>query len=213
MRYKEIVENENFYGHYKRLKWMLSHTKKGERILEVGCGSGAYITTPLILAGRDAYGCDVGELSIIEAARIAKENGIKGERYFCRDIADIKENYDTVICSEVLEHIPDEEQAAFMDQICGHVKAGGRLLITVPNGKGSYEIGQKYFKRPIEFIQKLLKPYYCMRHRLKVVLSVPLAKLRHKQRAGRDVSPPCGRILFLFQKGGLTAAALVKELR
>lgn len=181
MAYKELLETENFYGHYKRLAWMKSHTVKGEKVLEVGCGSGAYITTPLILCGRDAYGCDTGVLSIREASRIARENGITKERYFCKSIADVDEVYDTVICSEVLEHIPDSEQAEFIDQICRHVKPGGKLLITVPNGKGSYEIGQKYFKKPVEALEEFKQPYYRLRHNLKVFVLALIDRLKNRK--------------------------------
>lgn len=167
---KGIIEEENFYGHLKRLNWIQNQTTIGETILEVGCGTGAFITTPLILSGRDAYGVDIGERSIQEANRIARLNGVKEQRFLCKDIAEVEGQYDVVICSEVLEHISDEEQDNFVSQLCNHVRLGGKLIITVPNGKGSYEIGQKYFKKPVECFIRLMRPFFWIEKKIKSYL-------------------------------------------
>ena len=186
----EIIEEENFYGHLKRLNWIQNQTTIGETILEVGCGTGAFITTPLILSGRDVYGVDIGGKSIQEANRIARLNGVKEQRFFCKDVAEVDGQYDVVICSEVLEHISDEEQDIFVSQLCNHVRPGGKLIITVPNGKGSYEIGQKYFKKPVECLIKLLRPFSQIEKKIKRGLLYILKKNKEIEKSAGSSALP-----------------------
>lgn len=175
---KEILEYENFYGHLKRLEWIKSKIIKNDTVLEVGCGTGSFITTPLILSKVDAYGIDIGTASIKEAKRIAKINGISEERYRCMDITDLSEKYDVVICSEVLEHIMDNEQPHFVNALCKKVKTGGKLIVTVPNGMGSYEIGQKYFKEKAALVREIREPfleyYYTLKKQIQDRLNAAL---------------------------------------
>lgn len=154
---KGIIESENYYGHMKRLSWILNHTSKGDKILDVGCGTGSYITIPLILEGRDAYGVDVGNESIVEANRILHINGLSGNRFFCKNISEVAERYDVVVCSEVMEHIPDEQLSAFVEQLCSHLKNDGKLIITVPNKNGSFELSNKYLKSFGELLYKWIR--------------------------------------------------------
>lgn len=147
MSNRGVILEENIYGHLKRLDWMKSTIKRDGNVLEVGCGTGSFITTPLLLDGFDAYGIDIGPASIRQAKRFAEMNGLSAERYSCIGVEDVTERYDTVICSEVMEHIGSQELPGFVRSLCGCVKPGGQLIITVPNGKGCYELGQTLKKR------------------------------------------------------------------
>ena len=147
MSNRGVIREENIYGHLKRLDWMKSAIKRDGSVLEVGCGTGSFITTPLLLDGFDAYGIDIGPASIRRAKRLAEINGLSAERYRCMGVEDLTERYDTVVCSEVMEHIGGQELPGFVCSLCGCVKPGGRLIITVPNGRGCYELGQTLRKR------------------------------------------------------------------
>jgi SAM-dependent methyltransferase len=46
------------------------------------------------------------------------------------DIPERDESFDAVLCTEVLEHVPDP--VAVLEKLCGLVRPGGRILLTAP---------------------------------------------------------------------------------
>lgn len=153
----EVMEKENYYGHQRRLSWINERIREKDEVIEVGCGTGSMITIPLNLMGKKVVGIDIADVSIDAAKRIAKEHGIGKEIFFCKDVSEIKQKFDVVILSEVLEHIEDGSIDGFIDGVCSLVKRGGKLIVTVPNGNGSYERGQKYWKGRIEKFEQFLQ--------------------------------------------------------
>ena len=143
-------------GHQKRFRWLLNNIlllEDGERAIDVGCGSGLYITIPLILEISKmerkiiVEGVDISDISIEYAKKNALAEDIDTTLFQCKNIYEIEQEYDAVICSEVLEHLRDEELIKFCSKLVMMVKHGGELLITVPNGKGSYEKGVIWWNR------------------------------------------------------------------
>jgi len=112
-------------------------------------------------------GCGTGWLSHIHAHNLRNVLGVdlvkdrieisKAYRTFeiCR--ADItllplrNDAFDTVICYDVLEHVPDYARA--LNEIKRVLKRKGRLIIAIPNKKGSYSI---VYDRLIRFCKKAL---------------------------------------------------------
>jgi SAM-dependent methyltransferase len=103
------------------------------RVLDVGCGTGAYLTTPLaeMFPEVTIVGIDDDRASL-DHARAAPhpQNVLFGE--VAPDDA-----FDLVIASEVLEHVDDPP--AFLAALVARVRPGGRLVVTVPNGYGPFE--------------------------------------------------------------------------
>ena len=104
----------------------------GSRFIDIGCGNGTFLK---ILSKRypDAllYGVEYSK----EGCRAAPEQ----IRKFIQvgDIVELAprlatEPYDIVVCSEVLEHVPDPRQA--LDAIVSLLKPGGLAVFTVPCG-------------------------------------------------------------------------------
>lgn len=146
----EIMRKENIYAHKKRWKWIYSRIleeKSVSEVLDIGCGTGIYVTVPLNITlnnrGIKVFGTDIGEKSIIYAKKIAKKYSVDENLFDRRDIFDINKEYDVVICSEVLEHIEKPYLYKFVEQICRITKENGLIIITVPNGKGSFEWEKK----------------------------------------------------------------------
>lgn len=102
------------------------------------------LTIPLIQFGKNVYGLDNKQVSVDAAQKIAQSYGIASERFICEDVKNIEKKYDGVIVSEVLEHIEDVELEEFIDNVCKCIKENGEIIITVPNGKGTYERGQRH---------------------------------------------------------------------
>jgi SAM-dependent methyltransferase len=102
----------------------------GGRILDVGCAQG---TLGLMLAER---GARVSLLDIrpenIEYARSRHEKGdVEFHVGFLSPSCPPANDYDVVVCTEVLEHVPAPAQ--FLAQLRDKVRPGGALCLTTPN--------------------------------------------------------------------------------
>jgi ubiquinone/menaquinone biosynthesis C-methylase UbiE len=106
-------------------KWM-PEGLAGKRVLEVGCGSGAFLSQ-ISGTGSFAFGIDPS----FAACRIARKRGgtalvATGERL------PIKDNCaDLVVCCEVLEHV--ESPAKVLAEVNRVLKANGWLMLSFPN--------------------------------------------------------------------------------
>ena len=113
--------------------------KPGQRILDIGCGSGRHTGEAYRLKGITAVGADRN----IEDLKQARERlqfhdqvGEHGGGCWCLAGADIRalpfpsHFFHTVICSEVMEHIPEHHRAA--DELVRVLKPGGHLVVSVP---------------------------------------------------------------------------------
>ncbi|MEW6187785.1 MAG: class I SAM-dependent methyltransferase [Thermodesulfobacteriota bacterium] len=113
--------------------------KSGDRILDMGCGSGRHVGEASQLQGVTAVGSDLSFDEVVQARkRIAelKSWGVHGggisevlvSDITCLPFADA--SFDLVICSEVLEHIPDQGQA--VRELTRVLRPGGNLVVSVP---------------------------------------------------------------------------------
>lgn len=80
------------------------------------------------------------------------------ERLVCEDLRTIPGEFDAIIVSEVLEHQLDPDLDALLGAINQKLRSGGRLLITVPNGYGWFELESwLWFKARIGVIIEKLR--------------------------------------------------------
>jgi 2-polyprenyl-3-methyl-5-hydroxy-6-metoxy-1,4-benzoquinol methylase len=147
---------ETSYGVVKRLEvvkaWVADASRRLGKsrltILDYGCGTGDQLTAPLAAAGHDVLGLDMHEPTVVEARR--RHQHISSLTFASRDIVDLLDDrtrFDVVICSEVLEHIDDP--AEFLGQLRALTRANGVLIVTTPNGWGSFELltsAERWFK-------------------------------------------------------------------
>jgi SAM-dependent methyltransferase len=113
----------------RRRALLLREVNPGERVLDLGCGSGRFVAA-LRDAGADPVGVELAQAALQRARgnvpgadlRLVAPDGTlplgHGE-------------VDLVWCSEVLEHVPDT--IAFLTEVRRVLRRGGRLLMTVPD--------------------------------------------------------------------------------
>jgi 2-polyprenyl-3-methyl-5-hydroxy-6-metoxy-1,4-benzoquinol methylase len=108
---------------------LLDH-KKNRIILDLGCGNG-YLAGSLLAKGFDAYGTDASEQGI----NIAKKH--HADRFFVQDLSTGKLpkelqqlSFDTVISTEVIEHLYDPE--GFIDFCKQCLPPNGELILSTP---------------------------------------------------------------------------------
>ncbi len=106
----------------------------GERILDVGCGSG--ILDYFVPSNNELVGVDVNEDHI----RVARELN-KGRKYFVQDFFEFCYNlkFTVVIAIHAIQEFPKERYEQFMEKALSFLDANGRLIVTTPNKEyGSY---------------------------------------------------------------------------
>ena len=132
------MEGENAYGFARRLEFAANAiaTRQARSVLDLGCGTGAYLLAPLARRYPSVrfVGVD-SDAASIEAAR--RETAGTNVQLFLAGQWPPGERFDLVIASEVVEHV--ESPPEFLAQAAARMAEGGRLLLTLPNGYGSAE--------------------------------------------------------------------------
>jgi len=106
------------------------------RILDVGCGNGV-ISRHLGKLGYPVLGIDVSEKTIETARSLTTLPNVSFQTKSAEELVASGEKYDAVICSEVLEHLNDP--GSLLDVLYQTLTDNGKLIVTVPNGKGPRE--------------------------------------------------------------------------
>jgi SAM-dependent methyltransferase len=113
--------------------------RSGQRILDIGCGSGrhacaAHRRPAVMVIGADLRMKDLAAAR--EALRLHDRLGEHGGGHWALSAADVcrlpfrSNAFDRVICSEVLEHVPDDRRAAA--ELARVLKPDGTLAVSVP---------------------------------------------------------------------------------
>ena len=137
----------------KRFLFIVKHLPTSStplRVLDVGCGNG-HISRGLARLGHEVVGIDIDSDSITKAKSEVGDIA----KFMVLDTRDLdtqfEENYfDTIICSEVLEHLPDPR--LLLDQLLPFLKTGATLIITTPNGFGPRETT---VTKPVQALYKM----------------------------------------------------------
>ncbi|MFH1626390.1 MAG: methyltransferase domain-containing protein [Pseudomonadota bacterium] len=121
----------------------LMEIKTGYRVLELGCGGGAF-TAGMILGNREKQfqvsTTDFSPLSVERTRQNLTSLGIEDRCQFI--VADATELpfpdnlFDIVIAPSVIEHIPEQRKAiSEMSRVC---RMGGRIIISTDNTSGGF---------------------------------------------------------------------------
>lgn len=111
----------------------------GDRILDIGCGEGRHLVKACQQKGTICVGADFGFKNLVETKK--KVDFHQSLNDFCCKRIDLScmditclpfddNSFDHVICSEVLEHVPDDQKA--MSELVRILKPGKILSISVP---------------------------------------------------------------------------------
>lgn len=121
-----------------RWLWLRSRlpvARSGERLLDVGCGSGAF-TIGAALRGYEAIGLSWDEQSNRKATQRAALCGADHARFEIIDVRHLSQHagvlgkFDVILNCENLEHIIDDLK--LMRDMADLLKPGGYLLLTTP---------------------------------------------------------------------------------
>jgi len=111
----------------------------GNRVLDIGCGSGRHTAEAYRHPGIVAVGADRNLNDLHQAReRLAFHDRLQAHGGGCWSLAgaDIRhlpfpdQTFDLVVCSEVLEHVPDHQRA--IEEIVRVLKPAGAIVVSVP---------------------------------------------------------------------------------
>jgi len=117
------------------LKKRLPETMNGEKLIDIGCGTGAF-SIGAALRGYNTLGLSWDERNHAvagERAKICRAHTAKFEVLDVRNLEsrdDLIGKFDTAICLENIEHIINDKKLIIDIALC--LKPGGRLLLTTP---------------------------------------------------------------------------------
>lgn len=129
-----------------RAQTVLGHlaVKSGERVLDIGCGNARDIARIAKLGGQ-VVGVDISAGMVAAAKQELERVGMSGITLQVGDATHLDfpdASFDKVLCSEVIEHIPDAPQA--LREMRRVLRPGGSLVLSTPN-KGSWYGFERYW--------------------------------------------------------------------
>lgn len=132
---------EKYDWYYMPRKWehdvAVTDLQGCQRVLEVGCGRGAFVERLCKEEKIEAEGVELNS----KAISYAKEKGIIIRPVDLHELAKKeKESYDAVCSFQVLEHISDPLD--FIEGQIKLIKPGGKLIIGVPNAESFIKHGK-----------------------------------------------------------------------
>lgn len=139
------------------IDFSLMQVKDGELVLDIGCGEGRHSWELCKRNKCCVYGLDIDETSLKKAHYafhlLEKQGELKGSWTLVRaDITSLpfRDNtFDRIICSEVLEHVPDDVTA--IRELLRVLKDKGTAAISVPSYLPEticWRIDRNYYDRP-----------------------------------------------------------------
>lgn len=129
--------------------------KPGSRILDAGCGVGRHLCEAFRSQGADVVGIDLNWEDLRNAKYILYSINTGGNGLRAISMADVTRLpfkagvFDAVICSEVLEHIPDNRTA--VAELIRVLKPGKDLIVSVPRflpERICWAISESYHNEP-----------------------------------------------------------------
>ena len=145
---------ENIYGHTAKLHFFLDAVERtrrdhdrGLRILDIGCGNGWAVTRYLAADGDHVLGIDVHPDCIAYAQTHFGHNGLDFKCLSAESLQEQPARWDVIVLADVLEHLDDP---ALVLHTCTRLLAcDGRILVSVPNGYGPFELESAFSRAPV----------------------------------------------------------------
>lgn len=126
---RNTTPNEVTRKRYSELLRRFRRYRETNRILDVGCGFGFFLSAAMDDGWR-AYGTEVSQSAFHYLEKLEIPDG----QMFMGDVADMgleEGSFDVVTMFEVIEHLPDPSRV--LREICSLLRKDGLLYLTTPN--------------------------------------------------------------------------------
>jgi SAM-dependent methyltransferase len=126
--WRELPPDVPLFAFERRRDFLLRNVREGERVLDLGCGEGAFCAE-LASAGLDPIGAEVAEAALTRARE--RHPGLRFELVATDGPLPFDDAaFDAVWASEVIEHVADT--ARWLSEVRRVLRPGGTLLVTTP---------------------------------------------------------------------------------
>jgi SAM-dependent methyltransferase len=129
----DYFQNEGvnaFRGASPRLEFLVNRLKPGERVLNIGVGSGA-LEALALRKGIEIWSLDPNERAV-ESLRKGVGVGARAQVGYSHHIPFPDNHFDVIVMSEVIEHLEPSARHASLIEVRRVLLPGGRLIGTVP---------------------------------------------------------------------------------
>ncbi len=128
--------------HRRRRDWVLARLREGpvavRRALEIGPGAGVYLRA-LAARADEVLVTDVDDTFLAQARALAQElQKLQVRRDDLSATTLAPGQFDLILCSEVIEHLPDSAPA--LSAMARLLAPGGRLILTTPQRFSTLEL-------------------------------------------------------------------------
>lgn len=148
------LPGENVFGHTKKVRLMRESIERQRevkqrslRILDVGCGSGRAVTRYLASEIDYVLGIDLYKPNIDYANQNFANETFQFKAMLAEDLMMLGETFDVVVFGDVLEHV--EQPGELLKLAVKLLEPKGKVLVSIPNGFGPFEIESAISKLPI----------------------------------------------------------------
>jgi 2-polyprenyl-3-methyl-5-hydroxy-6-metoxy-1,4-benzoquinol methylase len=118
-----------YYYDHKRLEMLPFVPSTAKRILDVGCGAGAFASELARRVPAEFWGIELNAATVARASTVFHRI-ITGDAYLVA--VELPDHYfDCIICNDVLEHVV--EPIALLEKLRGKLAPGGIIVASVPN--------------------------------------------------------------------------------
>lgn len=121
--------------------------RKGDTVLDLGCGTGDYAIPAGKLVGKIGmvYAVDKESQALGELERTAHEQGVKNVVPICNQGAELEialeqESADAALIYDVLHYMSGEEREALYGEVYGVLRPGGLLSVYPRHYKGDHPL-------------------------------------------------------------------------
>ncbi len=134
----------------KRLEFIQTSISNVDKILDIGCGKGIYLSN-LSNTAKQCVGLDISMNNLIEAIKIKNDNTVFV--YGASEILPFQNgSFNVVLMIETLEHVENDSKC--VEEVWRILKPGGVFILSVPNKFFPFEthgikIGSKIFSSPL----------------------------------------------------------------
>jgi 2-polyprenyl-3-methyl-5-hydroxy-6-metoxy-1,4-benzoquinol methylase len=119
----------SYYYDHKRLEMLPFIPRGAKRILDVGCGAGAFASEVAKVVPAEIWGIEIDPKTAARAASVFHRliTGDANDK-----AAELPDRYfDCIVCNDVLEHVV--EPFALLDKLRSKLAPGGVVVASVPN--------------------------------------------------------------------------------
>lgn len=123
----DLVTDDSYFNGQRKDSIALIKSKKISYALEIGGG-----TFETLSAVKDLYGCEAWGVDVVDAAKDASINFIKGSFEDSRIQSQLPDGlFDLIIANDVIEHLVDTQK--FFETCAAKLAHNGAFILSVPN--------------------------------------------------------------------------------